>query len=40
LDHRGFLEFFDADFRGADHEVVLIPNAAFPGSQVAMPPRP
>jgi hypothetical protein len=36
----GFLEFFDVEFRGADHEVVLISNAAFPGTQVAMPPRP
>ena len=40
LGHVGFLEFFDAEFRGADHEVVLIPNAAFPGAAVAMPPRP
>jgi hypothetical protein len=40
LGHGGFLEFFDAEFRGADHEVDLIPNAAFPGTQVAMPPRP
>jgi hypothetical protein len=40
LGHGGFLEFFDAEFRGADHEVVLIPNASFPGNQVAMPPRP
>lgn len=40
LGQSGFLEFFDAEFRGADREVVLIPNAAFPGTQVAMPPRP
>jgi hypothetical protein len=40
LGQAGFLEFFDVEFRGADHEVVLIPNAAFPGTQVAMPPRP
>jgi hypothetical protein len=40
LGHGGFLEFFDADFRGAKREVILIPNAAFPGTQVAMPPRP
>jgi hypothetical protein len=39
LGHGGLLEFFDVEFRGADHEVVLIPNAAFPGTQ-AMPPRP
>jgi hypothetical protein len=31
LGHGGFLEFFDAEFRGADHEAVLIPNTAFPG---------
>lgn len=40
LGHGGFLEYFDAEFRGADREVVLIPNAAFPGTQVAMPSRP
>jgi hypothetical protein len=34
------LQFFDVEFRGADREVVLIPNATFPGTQVAMPPRP
>ncbi len=40
LGHGGFLEFFDVDFRGADREVVLIPNRCFPGTQVPMPPRP
>jgi hypothetical protein len=40
LGQAGFLEFFDADFRGADLQVVLIPNAKFPGTQVAMPARP
>jgi hypothetical protein len=40
LGHGGCLEFFDVDFRGADREVVLIPNRSFPGTQVAMPPRP
>jgi hypothetical protein len=40
LGHGGFLQFFDAEFRGADHEVVLLPNASFPGTQVAMPARP
>jgi hypothetical protein len=40
LGQGGFLEYFDAEFRGADHEVVLIPNSAFPGTRVAMPPRP
>jgi hypothetical protein len=32
----GFLQFFDADFRGDDHEVILIPNSSFPGTQVAI----
>ena len=27
----GFLQFFDANFRGADEEVVLFPNAKFGG---------
>src|SRR5439155_5163885 len=27
----GFLQFFDANFRGADEEVVLFPNALFAG---------
>lgn len=36
LGHGGCLQFFDADFRGADHEVILIPNSSFPGTQVAM----
>jgi hypothetical protein len=40
LDHSGFLQFFDADFRYVDREVVLIPKRTFPGTQVAMPPRP
>jgi Retroviral aspartyl protease len=40
LGQAGCLEFFDADFRGADREVVLIPNAKLPGTQVAMPTRP
>ena len=31
LGHAGFLQYFDAEFRGADHEVLLIPNRAFPG---------
>jgi hypothetical protein len=26
-----FLQFFDANFRGAAEEVVLFPNAAFAG---------
>lgn len=32
LGHAGFLQFFDAEFRGADREVILTPNRAFPGS--------
>jgi hypothetical protein len=27
----GFLQFFDAHFRGADEEVILFPNAKFSG---------
>jgi hypothetical protein len=40
LGQAGFLEFFHVEFRGADREVVLIPNRYFPGTQVPMPPRP
>jgi hypothetical protein len=36
LGHGGCLQFFNADFRGAAHEVILIPNSSFPGTQVAM----
>jgi hypothetical protein len=36
LGHGGFLQFFDVEFRGAGHEVILIPNSSFPGTQVAM----
>ena len=35
LGHGGCLEFFDADFRGAAHEVILFPNSSFPGTQIA-----
>ena len=31
LGHAGFLQYFNADFRGADHEVILMPNPKFPG---------
>ena len=31
LGHAGLLQYFDAEFRGADHEVVLIPNRSFSG---------
>ncbi len=40
LGHGGFLQFFDTEFRGATHEVVLIPNSSFPGTQVVMPGGP
>ena len=29
--YAGFLQFFDADFRGARREVILLPNNAFAG---------
>src|ERR1017187_4110259 len=29
--YAGFLQFFNAEFRGDDREVILMPNAAFPG---------
>jgi hypothetical protein len=31
LGYAGFLQFFDAEFRGADREVILTPNRSFPG---------
>jgi hypothetical protein len=31
LGYAGFLQFFDAEFRGADRQVVLTPNPTFPG---------
>jgi hypothetical protein len=34
LGHAGFLEFFDADFRGLNREVLLLPNHSFPGRQI------
>jgi hypothetical protein len=40
LGHGGCLQFFDAEFRGDGHEVILIPNASFPGTQIRMPARP
>lgn len=30
LGRTGFLQFFNAEFRGADHEVILEPNGTFP----------
>jgi len=32
--HAGFLQFFDADFRGAVREVLLTPNPNFPGKRI------
>jgi hypothetical protein len=34
LGHAGFLQFFDADFRGADLEVTLTPNRTFTGRRI------
>jgi hypothetical protein len=34
LGFAGFLQFFDAHFRGADQEVTLLPNALFPGRRI------
>lgn len=34
LGYAGFLQFFDAEFRGEDQEVVLRPNPSFPGRKV------
>ena len=31
LGYAGFLQYFDANFRGADEEVILFPNGSFPG---------
>ncbi|MFI5455681.1 MAG: hypothetical protein ACHRXM_09545 [Isosphaerales bacterium] len=31
LGHAGCLQYFDAEFRGADLDVLLIPNRSFPG---------
>jgi hypothetical protein len=31
LGYAGFLQYFDAEFRGADREVLLTPNRSFPG---------
>lgn len=33
IGHAGFLEFFDADFRGANREVILTPNRSFSGQR-------
>lgn len=34
LGFAGFLQFFDAAFRGADQEVTLLPNARFSGRRI------
>jgi hypothetical protein len=31
LGYAGFLQYFDAEFRGADREVILTPNHSFSG---------
>jgi hypothetical protein len=31
LGYAGFLQYFDAEFRGTDLEALLIPNRSFPG---------
>jgi hypothetical protein len=32
--HAGFLQFFDANFRGAARETILTTNGAFPGRRI------
>jgi hypothetical protein len=34
LGYAGFLQYFDAEFRGADWEVILTPNGSFPGTRI------
>lgn len=34
LGHAGFLDFFNADFRGSDREVILTANLLFPGRRI------
>jgi hypothetical protein len=34
LGHAGFLQFFDANFRGDDHEADLTPKPSFPGRRI------
>lgn len=33
LGHLGFLQFFNAQFRGKDHVVILEPNGTFPANR-------
>jgi hypothetical protein len=30
--YTGFLQYFNTEFRGDDHDVILTPNKAFSGS--------
>ncbi len=34
LGYAGFLQYFGAEFRGADREVILTPNRSFPGVRI------
>jgi hypothetical protein len=34
LGYAGFLQYFDADFRGADRVVTLTANTSFPGQKI------
>jgi hypothetical protein len=34
LGYAGFLQYFDAEFRGADHAVILTPNSTFHGIRI------
>ncbi len=40
LGHAGTLQFFDVQFFGAGREVILAPNASFPGQHVVHRPPP
>jgi hypothetical protein len=40
LGHAGFLDFFDAELRGARRETILTPNPSFPGQHVFLQPPP
>jgi hypothetical protein len=31
LGYAGFLQFFNAEFHGADRQVLLVPNQSLPG---------
>jgi hypothetical protein len=34
LGHAGFLQYFNAEFRGHDREVILTTNPSFPGRRI------